>query len=59
MLVYWTNRDEEQVEQLFKDSDMYKQDEELQKKWNTIHSSDGATYGQMTIGKATQTSRQL
>ncbi|QBD75163.1 hypothetical protein EPA93_03800 [Ktedonosporobacter rubrisoli] len=59
MLVYWTNGDEGQVERLFKASNMYRQDEELQQKWDTVHRSDGATYGEMTIEKATQTSRQL
>lgn len=59
MLVYWTNGDKGQVERLFKDSDMYKQDEELQKKWDTVHRSDGATYGEMTIEMAAKTSRQL
>jgi putative DNA primase/helicase len=59
MLVYWTNGDKGQVERLFKDSDMYKQDEELQKKWDTVHYSSGATYGQNTIETALKTSRQL
>lgn len=59
MLVYWTNADEGQVERIFKASDMYKQDEELQKKWDTVHRSDGATYGEMTIEKAMHTTRQL
>jgi putative DNA primase/helicase len=59
MLVYWTNGNKGQVERLFKASDMYKQDEDLQKKWDTVHYSSGLTYGQNTIETALKTSRQL
>lgn len=59
MLVYWTNGDAAQVERLFKASNLYLLDEEIREKWDKRHSSDGKTYGQMTIGKAMRTTRQL
>ena len=59
MLVYWTNRDAGQVERLFKSSDMYLLDEEIQNKWDKKHSADGRTYGQMTMDKAQKSTRQL
>lgn len=59
MLAYWTNKDAEQMERIFKASRLYLDDAELQEKWDTKHSAGGKTYGQMTIEKAASTSRQL
>ena len=59
MLVYWTNGDRGQIERIFKSSDMYLLDEETQRKWDSPHRPDGATYGEMTIEKALNTSRRL
>jgi putative DNA primase/helicase len=59
MLIYWTNGDTGQVDRLFKSSDMYLLDEETRDKWDVKHRADGATYGQMTIEKASRSSRQM
>lgn len=53
--VYWTNGDEYQIDQIFRLSGFF--DEETAKRWDTVHSGDGLTYGQMTIEKALLTSR--
>ena len=55
MLVYWTNSDEYQIDSIFRQSGFF--DEETAKRWDTVHSADGLTYGQMTIEKALLTSR--
>lgn len=55
MLVYWTNGDESQIDQIFRQSGFF--DEETAKRWDEVHSADGSTYGEMTIEKALLTSR--
>ncbi|HEX3640529.1 MAG TPA: hypothetical protein VHV10_04510 [Ktedonobacteraceae bacterium] len=55
MSVYWTNGDESQIDQIFRQSGFF--DEETAKRWDEVHSTDGSTYGEMTIEKALLTSR--
>jgi putative DNA primase/helicase len=50
-LAYWTNQDPNQIDRLFRQSGLYRD------KWDEIHSGDGLTYGQMTIQKALETSK--
>ena len=45
-LVYWCNGDAKQADRIFRESDLYRE------KWDERHSSDGRTYGQMTIDTA-------
>ena len=45
-LIYWCNGDAKQVDRLFRESELYRE------KWDEKHSSDGRTYGQMTIDTA-------
>ena len=45
-LAFWTNKDAEQVDRLFRASKLMRQ------KWDESHRSDGTTYGQETIAKA-------
>lgn len=42
-LAYWTDRNPEQMDRLFRQSQLYRP------KWDKVHRGDGATYGQMTI----------
>lgn len=55
MLAYWTNRNPNQIESLFKSSGLYTP--ETAKKWEEKHSK-GYTYGQITILKALKTAEQ-
>lgn len=45
-LAWWTGGDETRIDRLFRQSGL------MRDKWNDRHSSDGATYGAMTIAKA-------
>jgi primase-polymerase (primpol)-like protein len=45
-LAFWTGRDAEQMDRLFRQSKLYRE------KWDVSHSSDGSTYGAMSIAKA-------
>lgn len=45
-LAFWTGGDEAKIDRLFRDSGL------MRPKWDERHSSDGRTYGQMTIAKA-------
>jgi len=49
-LAFWTGGDENQMDSLFRKSGLYRD------KWDKVHSSDGKTYGEMTIQKAIATS---
>lgn len=51
-LAYWTNGDARQIDRLFRQSGLYREE-----KWNKRHSGDGLTYGEMTIQKALESSR--
>jgi primase-polymerase (primpol)-like protein len=53
MLLYWTNGDTNKAEDLFKESGQF--DNETAQKWDERHSTDGKTYGQITIDKALAT----
>lgn len=50
MLCYWTNGDPAQMDRLFRQSGQF--DEETARKWDHRHSTNGKTYGQITIDKA-------
>lgn len=45
-LAFWTGRNREQVERLFRRSGLFR------KKWDEKHHADGATYGEETLNKA-------
>ena len=49
-LAFWTGGDKQQMDDLFRKSGLYRD------KWDREHSSDGKTYGEMTIDKAVATS---
>lgn len=46
MLTYWSQGDRSQTDTLFQQSGL------MREKWHEVHSSDGRTYGQMTIDRA-------
>ena len=56
MLVYWTNSDASQIDAIFRQSGFFN-DEATARKWDACHYADGRTYGQATIDKAMETSR--
>ncbi len=45
-LAFWAGRDPDRIDRLFRQSGL------MREKWNVRHSSDGRTYGQMTIERA-------
>jgi len=47
-LSFWTGGDEKQMDRLFRQSGL------MRTKWDNVHSSDGSTYGEMTIETAIQ-----
>ena len=49
ILVWWTNHDTAKADQLFRKS------ARMRDKWDEVHSSDGQTYGQLTLQNADQT----
>lgn len=46
MLLYWTNGDTVQADRLFRQSGL------MREKWNERHSTDGTTYGELTLARA-------
>lgn len=48
-LSFWTGGDKKQMDRLFRDSGL------MRAKWDNVHSSNGDTYGDMTIDKAVRT----
>lgn len=46
LLAFWTGGDAQQMDRLFRDSGL------LRPKWDEVHFSDGATYGERTIERA-------
>ncbi|TCP32159.1 putative DNA primase/helicase [Scopulibacillus darangshiensis] len=48
-LAFWTDKDAAKMDSMFRESNLYRE------KWDKQHSSDGSTYGQMTINEAIQT----
>jgi len=48
---FYAGKNPEQIDRLFRQSKLYR------KKWDKRHSSDGTTYGQMTIRKAMETTK--
>lgn len=49
ILIWWTNHDTNKADQLFRKS------KRMRPKWDEVHSSDGQTYGQLTLQNADQT----
>lgn len=47
ILAFWTNRDPEKMDEIFRKSKLYRPE-----KWDKKHHSDGSTYGQGTIQRA-------
>ncbi|MGD6845206.1 phage/plasmid primase, P4 family [Bacillus infantis] len=47
-LAFWTNKDSVKMDSMFRESGLYRE------KWDKQHSSDGRTYGEMTIENAIQ-----
>lgn len=47
MLAFWTNKDPQKMDEIFRQSKLYRPN-----KWDAKHRGDGATYGQMTIQRA-------
>ncbi|EMY5504768.1 DNA primase [Bacillus wiedmannii] len=45
-LAFWTDKDAAKMDSMFRESSL------LREKWDKLHSSDGRTYGQMTIDTA-------
>ncbi|SLB09483.1 bacteriophage protein [Mycobacteroides abscessus subsp. massiliense] len=45
-LAFWTDRDASKMDSMFRESNLFRE------KWDRQHSSDGATYGEMTIAAA-------
>lgn len=43
LLAFWTGRDAQRIDRLFRDSGLYRE------KWDTVHYADGSTYGAKTI----------
>ncbi|WP_255197736.1 phage NrS-1 polymerase family protein [Halorarius litoreus] len=46
LLAFWTGGDAHQMDRLFRESGLYRE------KWDEVHFSDGATYGERTIERA-------
>lgn len=46
MLAFWTGGDAQQMDRLFRDSGL------VREKWDEVHFSDGATYGERTVERA-------
>jgi putative DNA primase/helicase len=53
MLSFWTGRDADRIDSLFRLSKL------LRPKWDERHSADGRTYGQVTIEKAIEGTREV
>ena len=51
-LAFWTGKDVEQMDRLFRQSKLYRD------KWDEAHRSDGTTYGQETLAKAVEMQEQ-
>ena len=49
ILIWWTNHDIDKADQLFRKS------KRMRDKWDEVHSTDGRTYGQLTLENADQT----
>ena len=45
-LAFWSNKDKQQMDRLFRQSGLYRE------KWDTKHHANGATYGEETLKKA-------
>ena len=51
ILAFWTNFDQIRIDKLFRQSGL------MRKKWDESRSSEGKTYGQITIEKIVGTTR--
>lgn len=54
-LHYWCKGDEQLMDECFRASGRYGMRPQPTPKWDEVHSSDGATYGEMTIRKVCRT----
>lgn len=52
ILAFWTKKDPEQMNRIFRRSALYRE------KWDKKHAADGMTYGQVTIGKALKVQKE-
>lgn len=52
-LAFWSGKDKEQMDRLFRQSALFRQ------KWNEKHHANGATYGEETLGKAIETTEAI
>lgn len=52
-LAFWTGKNLEQIDRLFRMSKLYGE------KWDEKHSSDGTSYGQMTVSKAVEMTKDI
>lgn len=52
-LAFWTAKDAEQIDRLFRASKLYRE------KWDEAHRSDGTTYGQETVAKALEMTEEV
>jgi putative DNA primase/helicase len=53
MLAFWTGKDAEQMDRLFRQSGLFR------KKWDEKHYGDGSTYGQGIVNKAIANSQEV
>ena len=53
MLAFWTQKDEKLMDEIFRKSSR------MRSKWDEQHSADGSTYGQMTIQKAIENTKEV
>ncbi len=51
-LVFWFGRDASRVDRAYRSTGLFRAAESARPKWDERHSSDGRTYGEMTIGTA-------
>lgn len=51
-LAFWTGKDTEQMDRLFRQSSLYRE------KWDKVHHADGSTYGMETIRQAIERTEQ-
>ena len=52
-LAFWTGKDKEQIDRLFRQSGLYRQ------KWDDVHHAGGATYGEETLTRAIELTEDI
>lgn len=53
LLAFWTGGESKQIDRLFRHSGL------IREKWDEVHSSDGATYGERTVQRAIETTDEF